>query len=170
MGEKMLGPAAGGGRTEEHAPVSLLADELGWSWLELGRRMWSRKASARLHPKLASLSPGRLQALMLLGETAEPRICDLAEALALDESTVTRLVDRLEQDGLARRQSSTSDRRATVVGLTPEGRAALAEMQEQRRRLFTEILAALDPTERAELVRLTAKVVDAWRARAEVGR
>jgi DNA-binding MarR family transcriptional regulator len=155
-------PAAG-----LQAPAPFLADELARSWLELGRRIWSRKASARLHPKLASLSPGRLQALMLLGEPVEPRICDLAEALALDESTVTRLVDRLELDGLARRGSSSSDRRATVVALTSEGRAALAEMQEQRRQFFAEILDALEPAERAELVRLTAKVVGAWRARTE---
>jgi DNA-binding MarR family transcriptional regulator len=163
MSEKTVDSGAASGQSS----ASFLVDELAHSWLELGRRIWSRKASARLHPRLASLSPVRLQALMLLGETIEPRICDLAEALALDESTVTRLVDRLELDGLARRGSSSSDRRATVVALTSEGRVALAEMQEQRRQFFAEILDALEPAERAELVRLTAKVVGAWRARAE---
>ncbi len=143
------------------------ADQLARSWLELGRGMLSRKASARLHPKLASLSPGRLQALMLLGERGELRIGDLARALALDESTVTRLVDRLEQSGFVERGRSTSDRRAIVVGLTPEGRKAVAEMQERRRQLFAEILEALDPAERAELVRLTAKAAAVWRARTE---
>jgi DNA-binding MarR family transcriptional regulator len=155
---------AGAGRA--NAP---LAGELARSWFELGRRMWSRRQTALLRPALPSLSPGQVQALMLLGELEQPRMGDLAAALGLDESTVTRLVDRLEQFGLAGRSHSSTDRRAHVVSLTTEGREVLATIQEQRQRLFGEILEALEPAEQAELVRLTEKVVDAWRAREASG-
>jgi hypothetical protein len=40
-------------------------------------------------------------------------------------------------------------------------------VREQRRRFFADVLAALEPRERAELVRLTGKAADALRATSE---
>ncbi|MGZ4384953.1 MAG: MarR family winged helix-turn-helix transcriptional regulator [Gaiellaceae bacterium] len=154
----------------DETSAGALAEELARVWLDVGRRMWSRKLSGSLHPKLAALSPGKLQALMLLGESSEPRIGDLASRLGLDESTVTRLVDRLELLGLAARRPSQSDRRATVVVLTDDGQEALATLQTQRRRLFAEMLEALDADERREFLRLTAKVAQGLQASRESAR
>jgi DNA-binding MarR family transcriptional regulator len=50
---------------------------------------------------------------------------DLADALVHSASGLTRLVDGLERDGYARREVDPSNRRATLVVLTPEGLAAL---------------------------------------------
>ncbi len=53
------------------------------------------------------------------------RMNELAAAVLLTPSGLTRLVDRLEGEGLVRRESCPSDRRAAEVVLTDEGRSRL---------------------------------------------
>ena len=143
------------------------ADELVGYWLQLGRRIMSRKLAASLYPELSGRLPrGQVHALVLLAEVGEPKISELAAVLSLDESTVTRLVDKLEAAGLAERRRSTSDRRSTSVVITAAGRKVVACAREQQRALLAEVLAALDPEERTEFIRLTAKAAEAMRLRA----
>jgi DNA-binding MarR family transcriptional regulator len=53
------------------------------------------------------------------------RMSELAARVVLSRSTLTRLVDRLEAEGLLMRQRSTSDRRGAYAVLTDAGRAAM---------------------------------------------
>ena len=53
----------------------------------------------------------------------------LSRALRVTPRNVTGLVDGLEGDGLAARHQHPSDRRATLVSLTPKGVAAAAAMR-----------------------------------------
>ncbi|WP_410675820.1 MarR family winged helix-turn-helix transcriptional regulator [Amycolatopsis sp. cmx-4-68] len=66
-------------------------------------------------------------ALVQLSEAPEQRLHmkDLADALVHSPSGLTRLVDGLERDGYARRETDPANRRATLVVLTPAGLAAL---------------------------------------------
>jgi DNA-binding MarR family transcriptional regulator len=144
------------------------ADELVRYWLELGRRIASRKLSSSLHPELAGkLSGGQLHALIMVSECGEPRISELASMLSLDESTVTRLVDKLEAVGAAERRRSTIDRRSTTVAITAAGREIVAVAHDHQRAFLAEVLSALDPDERAEFIRLTAKAAEALRLRTQ---
>ena len=52
------------------------------------------------------------------------RLHELARAVVLSRSGLTRLVDRLEAAGLLRREPCADDRRGAFAVLTPEGRAA----------------------------------------------
>ena len=54
------------------------------------------------------------------------RMCDLASAIQLSRSGLTRLVDRLERDGLLTRCSCDHDARGAYACLTEEGRERLA--------------------------------------------
>ena len=45
----------------------------------------------------------------------------------------------------------------TVVGLTADGGALVEQVAARRQRFFADVLAALEPDEQIELVRLTAK-------------
>lgn len=49
---------------------------------------------------------------------------ELSRLLLVSNGNATAVVDRLEKDGLARRQPVASDRRTVKVALTPEGQAA----------------------------------------------
>jgi DNA-binding MarR family transcriptional regulator len=55
------------------------------------------------------------------------RMCDLAEQAQLSRSGLTRLVDRLERDGLLERCSCEHDARGAYACLTAAGRERLAE-------------------------------------------
>jgi DNA-binding MarR family transcriptional regulator len=53
------------------------------------------------------------------------RMCDLAASILLSRSGLTRLVDRLEREGLIVRESCASDARGAFARLTAEGRTKL---------------------------------------------
>jgi DNA-binding MarR family transcriptional regulator len=53
------------------------------------------------------------------------RMNDLADAVLLSRSGLTRLVDRLVSAGLVQRQVCASDRRGALAALTPDGLTAL---------------------------------------------
>ena len=53
------------------------------------------------------------------------RLHELARAVGLSRSGLTRLVDRLEAAGLLRREPCPTDRRGAYAVLTPEGEATL---------------------------------------------
>ena len=55
------------------------------------------------------------------------RLSDLAERVLLTQSGLSRLVDRLEREGLVRRQPDPEDGRATQAVLTEEGTSRLVE-------------------------------------------
>ena len=143
------------------------ARELSRCWHDLGRLLASRRLLASLHGQPSKLTPTRLRALDVLAQEDGARVGELAARVGVDETTATRLVDRLEQLGLVERRPLEEDRRATLVALTAAGDALVAEVAAQRQEFFGEVLAALEPEERAELVRLTAKAADALRSRSE---
>ena len=58
------------------------------------------------------------------------RMSELSDAVTVSPSRVTRLVDALARDGLARRVACESDARVTYAEITPEGRRLLAAAQE----------------------------------------
>ena len=55
------------------------------------------------------------------------RMHDIASSVLLSRSGLTRLVDRLERDGLVERVSCAHDARGAFAVLTDQGRARLAE-------------------------------------------
>jgi DNA-binding MarR family transcriptional regulator len=55
------------------------------------------------------------------------RMAELADGVLLSRSGMTRLVDRLERDGLLERDACTDDGRGTYAVLTDKGEALLVE-------------------------------------------
>lgn len=55
------------------------------------------------------------------------RMSELADAVLLSRSGVTRLVDRMERDGLVKREHCPTDRRAMYATITPAGKRTLAK-------------------------------------------
>jgi DNA-binding MarR family transcriptional regulator len=125
----------------------------------------SRRLLASLHPDAPTMTPTKLRALDVIGKGGGVRIGELADGIGIDETTATRLVDRLEAAGVAERRSAAGDRRVTVVGLTPAGVALARGVAQRRQRFLCDVLTALEPDERAELVRLTAKAAEVLRDR-----
>ena len=59
-------------------------------------------------------------------EGGKMRMCDVAESVLLSRSGLTRLVDRLERDGLVERVSCPDDARGAFARLTDPDREKLA--------------------------------------------
>ena len=60
-----------------------------------------------------------------LADEGPQRLGALATAFGLDPSTITRQVQALEEIGLAARTTDPSDRRASILDLTDNGREVL---------------------------------------------
>jgi DNA-binding MarR family transcriptional regulator len=130
-------------------------DELFWL---LRRALHTMRRDVR---EQVDLTPSRHRLLRVVARAAEPqRQTALAAALDVVPRSITSLVDDLEHAGLVERQPDPTDRRATLVALTDEGRAVLTEADRQRRRHAEELLARLEPAERDDLLRLLHRLVD----------
>lgn len=81
----------------------------------------------------------------------------MGERLQLHPTSVTNIVDRLQADGLVRRVPHPTDRRATLVEITPEGLERLAVAT----KAVTAIdfgLTGLDDDEKATLTDLLGRI------------
>jgi DNA-binding MarR family transcriptional regulator len=110
------------------------------------------------------LSPLEFAVLQRLDTSHGQRLTDIGVALLCVKSTITRLVDRLELDGLVQRTPDPEDRRAqrlllTRRGLTVRDQARHAYVASVERRL-----SGLDDEEQAQLCHLLAKLRDLLRA------
>lgn len=88
--------------------------------------------------------------LVQLTESPEGRLrmSELADAVLLSRSGLTRLVDRLEREGLVERTSCPSDARGTFAALTEAGRSRLREASGTHLRgVATHVLSHFSPAE-----------------------
>lgn len=100
-----------------------------------------------------------LQALVLRAVSREeqpPDMVHIAELTGLPPSTLTSVVDKLEERSLARRQPHSVDRRRITVDITTEGRALMADLDVSGDRLMLELIAEIP----ADDVRTTIRVVE----------
>ena len=89
------------------------------------------------------------------------RMSELAERVLLSRSGLTRLVDRLEREGLVRREVCDSDARGLFTVLTDAGLDRLrAASPVHLRGIAEHAVGRLDDDEAATLARLLARMVD----------
>lgn len=85
----------------------------------------------------------------------------LANLVALDRTTTTGALKRLEARGLIERVRSASDRRSYVSALTEAGRALLIAMKSAVWRAHAETLAPLGAAEAAAFIEMMKRVTAA---------
>ena len=118
---------------------------------------------AREDPE-SGLSAARLSALSVLVFGGPKTLGELAAVEQVRPPTMTRIVQGLEQDGLARRAPDATDGRVVRVRATARGRRLLQRARERRISTLAERLSQLEPDQIA-LVREAAELVDAAVAR-----
>ena len=149
-----------------HAPVKrterLSREEAGaWVGLLRVRNALVRELDAELQAR-HNLPLASFEALLHLSWRPEHRmrLTVLGASVLLTQSGASRLVDRLERDGLVRREPSSSDGRGADVVLTESGLARLREADpthlEGVRRLF---LGHLTEDEARQLGRIWERVL-----------
>ncbi|TDQ50737.1 MarR family winged helix-turn-helix transcriptional regulator [Actinorugispora endophytica] len=93
------------------------------------------------------------------------RLRDLNEHILLTQPSVSRLVERMEADGLVSRGGAPEDRRGTVVTITGEGRELLRVLgRDHAAAIADHVGTALTPDELRTLRALADKLRAAQRA------
>jgi len=117
----------------------------------------------------AQLEENRLSAVefeVLLRLARSPgrrlRMTDLAGQTSLSTSGVTRVVDRMDRDGLVRREACASDRRSSYAVITEDGVARLEEVLPGHLALVQEwFIGQLTPEQLTSLLESLRKIRDA---------
>jgi len=100
---------------------------------------------------LAGLTPSQLSTLSSAGKSGPVRLGDLAAAERIAPSTLTRLVNVLEDRGYLVRQPAPDDARAYLVTVTESGREVLERIRDEATSMLTDILTTLPPDQLAAL-------------------
>jgi DNA-binding MarR family transcriptional regulator len=102
------------------------------------------------------LSPSKTAALATIDRHGPLTPSELAARERIQRPTVTRIVARLEEDGLVQRTRDPQDRRSSLVALSPAGRELLARGRTRKDAYLARRLRELDADERATLQRAAA--------------
>jgi DNA-binding MarR family transcriptional regulator len=92
------------------------------------------------------------RALIELASRGPLRVADLADALAVDRSTATRMCDRLVRKRLVARRRMSDDRRVVRISLTAAGAELVAEVSRRRREEIGRIVKRMPASRRALVV------------------
>jgi len=105
-------------------------------------RQWRRAINRQLLP--LGLTEATWLPLWHVARAPQPmRQKDLAALLALDTSSVVRLLDELQAHGLIERREG-EDRRARILHVTPAGQAIVAQVGRQTDQVRATLLAGID--------------------------
>jgi DNA-binding MarR family transcriptional regulator len=123
--------------------------------MAVGRRFRSRIDGDTVDPSQAAL-------LYTLKCRGAMRLGDIADAMQLDASTVSRHVQQLGDRGFIDREPDPVDGRARIIALSRAGAASLKKTFDQRRAFLTATLADWDDADRErlrlDLTRLTTSL------------
>lgn len=100
------------------------------------------------------VTPGQSRALHVVAEHGASRPSEIAVALRIAPRSATEVVDALESRGLVTREPDPTDRRATRVVPTEEGRRLAAILADARQAESERLFASLSEADRADLDRL----------------
>jgi DNA-binding MarR family transcriptional regulator len=111
-----------------------------------------------------ALSYPRLRVLELLHCNGPSRMRDLADEAGLLARNLTSVADALEAEGLVQRVPHPVDRRATLLELTSDGRAAIENDLAPRLLAMSRLFDVLSPAEKSELTAVLGTLSTAMEA------
>ncbi|NQD37610.1 MarR family transcriptional regulator [Permianibacter sp. IMCC34836] len=140
-------------------PADLLADPTIRAWARLLKAQKLLLEGVQAALSEAGLPPLEWYDVLIELKTAPDqrlRLFDLGERIVLSRSNLTRLLDRLEKEGLVTRDNCSEDRRGLYAVLTPAGLAMQKRMwpvyQTAIQNLFGRHYDARDAAQLADLL------------------
>ena len=131
-------------------PGSDLARQLEGTFRLLGKRIY-RTSARRASDGGPDLDHASMSLLAILEDQDEMRPSDIATALEIDQSTVSRQLHQLENLGRVTRRADSGDGRVSHIRLTDEGRGSLAAVRAGRARMLDEVFAGWPEVDRRQL-------------------
>jgi DNA-binding MarR family transcriptional regulator len=99
------------------------------------------------------LSPSQTAALATIDTEGPLTPSELASIERVQRPTATRIVARLEEEGLVQRAADPADGRSFIVSATPEGRALMRRLRTRKNAYLARRLRDLDAADVAVLAR-----------------
>lgn len=118
------------------------------------------RLAARQVERETGLSAAQLFVLEHLDDVTGLSLNELADHTFTDRSSVSAVVDRLVDAGLARRSADPDDKRRANIRITRRGRGVLDRAPAAPTQLLLRGLAQLAPAERRSLARTLARLND----------
>jgi len=119
----------------------------------------TQESAALLRPH--GLSGAQYNILRILrGAGTDGLACgEIADRLVTRDPDMTRLLDRMERQGLVTRQRASHDRRVVTTKISTEGKHLLSQLDEPMAALHRRQFAHIDPARLRELATLLDEVV-----------
>jgi DNA-binding MarR family transcriptional regulator len=141
--------------TYETMPVKHKLTKLFWV---LGPA-FTRWAESHMHEK--GLTPQRIRLLWPLIENGPMMMSALRDELGVTATNITALVDVLEKDGMVTRKPHATDRRATMIAITPHAETFLTENCGEFRDRVAGIFSGFTKAEQDQFLELLTKMRNA---------
>ncbi len=119
--------------------------------VQVGELMRLRRQRMTARPCPRDVSLPQFWILMMLREGRKVTMGEIAEALEITPSSLTAIIDRLEQHRLVARTRDTEDRRVVHIERTPEGERIVEEMVGLQQQNMRGLLEQLNTAEVAAL-------------------
>jgi len=136
---------------EERSEVDAIVETIIYLYTE-SRRLTKGMASS------FGLTGPQLTILKLLETFPDLSLSTLSERIRAQNSTVTGIVDRMEREGLVRRERSKADRRVVHLRLSDKGARLAREIQVEPMEIFRQALLSMAPADLRELLRILTKL------------
>ncbi|MBN9050197.1 MAG: MarR family transcriptional regulator [Rhizobiales bacterium] len=104
------------------------------------------------------MSPSVWRVIAMLSETEGITINALAGRIVVERSALSRIIAKLEADGLVERRSDPRDLRSSLLHLTTEGWKLYRESVPVARELLDRMMSVLTEAERATLMELLDRI------------
>lgn len=143
--------------TAAESPVRLAAE----TWESLFRAQVAVMRRLQAAPAFKALALNEYDVLFTLSRCPSGwlRLNELNDNVLLSQSSLSRLVERLEKRGLVERSPAPKDGRGILIKLTEAGRELQKQIgREHVRDIATLVAPALTAMEQRELLRLTEKL------------
>jgi DNA-binding MarR family transcriptional regulator len=147
--------------TPRKAPATSAVRLAAETWESLFRAQVAVMRRLQSGPAFRNLAVNEYDVLFTLSRCPSGwlRLNELNDNVLLSQSSLSRLVDRLEKRGLVERMPAPDDGRGVLLKLTEEGAALQKEIGREHVRDIAELVApALTAAEQRELLRLTEKL------------
>ena len=122
-------------------------------WLRMlsTTKLISQEVRRRLRAEFGATLPQFDLMAQLYREGDGLRLGELSKRTMVTNGNVTGLVERLEVDGMVRRETPDGDRRVTVAKLTPKGEKLFTAMAAAHEGWLRDMLGDVDPATIADL-------------------
>lgn len=108
--------------------------------------------------KYLGLNPTEFAVLELLYSKGEQPIQKIGEKILIASSSITYVVDKLENKKLIERKPCSKDRRVTYAAITKDGTELMNEVFPKHKAAMVEILGGLDVKEKEVLIEQLKKL------------